>query len=36
MFKNILSNWDWEALYSEYHPDIAYSEFLKLFSRGIR
>ena len=27
----MLSNCDWEALYSEYHPDVAYYEFLKIF-----
>ena len=27
----MLSNCDWEVLYSEYHPDVAYHEFLKIF-----
>ena len=34
MFKNILSNCDWEALYSEYNPDVAYSEFLVILQRN--
>ena len=25
---------DWEALYSENHADIAYNEFLKIFSKA--
>ena len=36
MFKNILSNCDWELLYSEYHPDVGYSGFSEFFCRGIR
>ena len=28
-FKNILSDCDWEALFPENHPNIAYNEFLK-------
>ena len=32
-FKNILSNCDWEALYSENPPDIAYNDFIKIFSK---
>ena len=32
-FKNILFNYDWEASYSEIHPNIAYNEFLKIFSK---
>ena len=28
-FKTLLSNCDWEALYFENHPDIAYNEFFQ-------
>ena len=31
--KNILSNCDWEALYSENPPDIAHNDFIKIFSK---
>ena len=31
--KNILSNCDWEALYSENPPDITYNDFIKIFSK---
>ena len=32
-FKNILSICHWEALYPENHPDIAYNNLLKVFSK---
>ena len=33
-FKNILCNCNWEALYFENHPDIAYNKFLNIFSEA--
>ena len=33
-FKNILSIYDWEALFSENYPDIAYNEFGLIFSKA--
>ena len=33
-FKNILSNCDWEAFYSENPPEIASNDFIKIFSKA--
>ena len=35
-FLTYVSNCDWQPLYCEYHPDVAYSEFSEFFCRGIR
>ena len=32
-FENICSICDWEALYSENHPDVAYNKMLKTFCK---